>query len=154
MCIRDSRIYAFFQQGHSAKEQKDFLQEEYGIGGRSHALSGSSHSWEDYDGKGIHYRKNGCPDIHLTWEHAAKRVAALVQNNRYLPAEAQAAADKVREGNALAEQEEMAAPSVPEGKTGHAVDVYKRQQQHRPYGTAHPRSGAAVCQRGHPRLLF
>ena len=116
-----NRIYAFFQQGHSAKEQKDFLQEEYGIGGRSHALSGSSHSWEDYDGKGIHYRKNGCPDIHLTWEHAAKRVAALVQNNRYLPAEAQAAADKVREGNALAEQEEMAAPSVPEGKTGHAV---------------------------------
>ena len=72
-------------------------------------------------GKGFIIEKSGCPDIHLTWEHAAKRVAALVQNNRYLPAEAQAAADKVREGNALAEQEEMAAPSVPEGKTGHAV---------------------------------
>ncbi|MGO5096264.1 LPD25 domain-containing protein, partial [Agathobaculum sp. LCP25S3_E8] len=129
-----NRIYAFFQQGHSAKEQKDFLQEEYGIGGRSHALSGSSHSWEDYDGKGIHYRKNGCPDIHLTWEHTAKRIAALVQNNRYLSAEAQAAADKVREENALAEQEEMAAPSVPEDKTDHAVSpIMPQTPEENPY---------------------
>ena len=116
-----NRIYSFFRQEHSEKEKKDFLREEYGIGGRSHALSGSSHSWEDHDGKGIHYRKNGCPDIHLTWEHTTKRIAALVQNNRYLSAEAQAAADKVREENALAEQAEMATPSVPEDKAGHAV---------------------------------
>jgi len=30
---------------------------EYGIGGRSHALSGATHSGEDHDGKGLHYKK-------------------------------------------------------------------------------------------------
>ena len=112
-----NRIYSFFRQEHSEKERKDFLREEYGIGGRSHALSGSSHSWEDHDGKGIHYRKNGCPDIHLTWEHTTKRIAALVQNNRYLSAEAQAAADKVREENT-----QTAADDVFQSNTQPAAD--------------------------------
>ena len=120
-----NRIYSFFRQEHSEKERKDFLREEYGIGGRSHALSGSSHSWEDHDGKGIHYRKNGCPDIHLTWEHTTKRIAALVQNNRYLSAEAQAAADKVREENT-----QTAADDVFQSNTQSAAeDVFHRNTQ-------------------------
>ena len=55
MCIRDSsfaggkgRIYAFFMENHTDKEKVRFLKDEYGIGGRSHALSGATHSGEDH----------------------------------------------------------------------------------------------------------
>ena len=33
-----SRIYAFFMANHTDKEKVRFLKDEYGIGGRSHAL--------------------------------------------------------------------------------------------------------------------
>ena len=46
------RIYAFFMANHTDKEKVRFLKDEYGIGGRSHALSGATHSGEDHDGKG------------------------------------------------------------------------------------------------------
>ena len=49
------RIYAFFMENHTDKEKVGFLKDEYGIGGRSHALSGATHSGEDHDGKGLHY---------------------------------------------------------------------------------------------------
>ena len=42
-----------------------FLKDEYGIGGRSHALSGATHSGEDHDGKGLHYKKEGLPGCSL-----------------------------------------------------------------------------------------
>ena len=51
------RIYAFFMENHTDKEKVRFLKDEYGIGGRSHALSGATHSGEDHDGKGLHYKK-------------------------------------------------------------------------------------------------
>lgn len=47
------RIYAYFKEKHSPREQADFLKDEYGIGGRSHAVSGASHSGEDHSGKGV-----------------------------------------------------------------------------------------------------
>ena len=47
------RIFAFFQQPHSNKEQVDFLKQEYGTGGRSHALSNADGSDESHSGKGI-----------------------------------------------------------------------------------------------------
>ena len=39
-------------ENHTDKEKVRFLKDEYGIGGRSHALSGATHSGEDHDGKG------------------------------------------------------------------------------------------------------
>ena len=42
------RIYAFFMANHTDKEKVRFLKDEYGIGGRSHALSGATHSGEDH----------------------------------------------------------------------------------------------------------
>lgn len=51
-----ARIYEYWQKGHSAKEKADFLKNEYGTGGRSHALSGASGSGEDHDAKGIRCR--------------------------------------------------------------------------------------------------
>lgn len=51
------RIFTFFQNPHTDKEKVDFLKNEYGTGGHSHALSGAGGSWEDHDGKGLHYKR-------------------------------------------------------------------------------------------------
>ena len=56
-----SRIYAFYQTPHTAKEKLDFLKNEYGTGGGNNALSHNfmSHVWTD--GKGICYDKPTLP---------------------------------------------------------------------------------------------
>ena len=48
-----TRIYEFFQTPHTPKESADFLKKEYGIGGRTHAVSRESGSYEDHGSKGI-----------------------------------------------------------------------------------------------------
>ena len=97
------RIYAFFRENHTDKEKEKFLREEYGTGGRSHALYGATYSGEDHDGKGLHYKKQDCPDVHLSWEKAAKRITGLVQKGRYLTEQEQAEYDKIQAEKALAE---------------------------------------------------
>ncbi len=52
-----TRIYAFFQTPHTPKESADFLKKEYGIGGRTHAVSRESGSYEDHGSKGIVLKK-------------------------------------------------------------------------------------------------
>ena len=101
------RIYTFFQEHHTDKEKTAFLRQEYGTGGRSHALSGATHSGEDHDGKGLHYKKQDCPDVHLTWEKVARRIAGLIQAGRYLTEQEQAEYDKIQEEKALAEADAM-----------------------------------------------
>ena len=98
------RIFTFFQNPHTDKEKVDFLKSEYGTGGHSHALSGAGGSWEDHDGKGLHYKKDGCPDVHFTWEKAAKRITDLIQKSRYLTEQEQAEYDKIQAEKALAEE--------------------------------------------------
>ena len=99
------RIYAFFMENHTDKEKVRFLKDEYGIGGRSHALSGATHSGEDHDGKGLHYKKQDCPDVHLNWEKVAKRITSLVQKDRYLTEQEQAQYDKIQAEKDLAEED-------------------------------------------------
>ena len=83
-----ARIYDYFTQPHTPKECADFLKKEYGIGGRSPALSSATHSSEDHDGKGLHYKKRGCPEIHLSWPQVVKQIQELIRLDRYLtPAE-------------------------------------------------------------------
>lgn len=101
------RIYAFFMENHTDKEKVRFLKDEYGIGGRSHALSGATHSGEDHDGKGLHYKKQDCPNVHLNWEKVAKRITSLVQKGRYLTKQEQAEYDKIQAEKALAEEDEV-----------------------------------------------
>ena len=76
------RIYAYFKEKHSPKEQADFLKDEYGIGGRSHAVSGASHS-----GKGVSLKKQDCPEIQLNWANVAKRISELIRKDRFLTPE-------------------------------------------------------------------
>ncbi len=103
------RIYAFFMENHTDKEKVRFLKDEYGIGGRSHALSGATHSGEDHDGKGLHYKKQDCPDVHLNWEKVAKRITSLIQKGRYLTEQEQAQYDKLQEEKELAEKDAIQA---------------------------------------------
>ena len=81
------RIYAYFKEKHSPKEQADFLKDEYGIGGRSHAVSGASHSGEDHSGKGVSLKKQDCPEIQLNWANVAKRISELIRKDRFLTPE-------------------------------------------------------------------
>ena len=103
------RIFTFFQEPHTDKEKVDFLKHEYGIGGHSHALSGAMKSDESHDGKGLHYKKDGCPDVHFTWEKVAKRITDLIQKGRYLTEQEQAEYDKIQAEKALAEEDALQA---------------------------------------------
>ncbi len=78
------RIYAYFKESHTPKEQAGFLKEEYGISGSSHAVSGAG--WMDASGKGIQLRKDGCPGVQMNWGQVAKRVSELIQKDRFLTA--------------------------------------------------------------------
>lgn len=82
------RIYDFFSENHIQQEKIKFLKEEYGIGGHSHALSGSDGSFEDYSGKGIRFRKDGCTEIQMSWNNVAKRIAEIIRADRYFTPEA------------------------------------------------------------------
>ena len=84
------RIYAYFKEKHSPREQADFLKDEYGIGGRSHAVSGASHSGEDHSGKGVVLKKQDCPEIQLNWANVAKRISELIRKDRFLTPEEKA----------------------------------------------------------------
>ena len=81
------RIYAYFKEKHSPREQADFLKDEYGIGGRSHAVSGASHSGEDHSGKGVSLKKQDCPDVQLKWSKVASRISELIRKDRFLTPE-------------------------------------------------------------------
>ena len=80
--------YAFFIQDKSDREKMDFIKESYGIGGRSHALSGADNSYADYSGKGLKLSRGDLskPDaeILLKWPKVAKRVDALIESGAYL----------------------------------------------------------------------
>ena len=96
-----TRIYEFFQTLHTPKESADFLKKEYGIGGRTHAVSRESGSYEDHGSKGIVLKKNGCADIQMNWNKVASRISELIQLNRYLTPDEQAAYDREMAQDAL-----------------------------------------------------
>lgn len=79
-----SRILSFYQQEPmpDKKVAIAFLKEEYGIGGHSHSISGSSHSDEWHDAKGFHLKK-GKAEKKLTWKEAEKRIRILIENKEY-----------------------------------------------------------------------
>ena len=81
------RIYSYFLQGHSRREQEAFLKEEYGMGGRSPILS------ERESAKSIVQRiklsrgyQEGAPQLLLKWSQVAKRIEELIAAERYMTA--------------------------------------------------------------------
>ncbi len=85
------RIYEYFMEGHSSKENMTFLKNEYGVGGRSHALIGNDRSWEDHDSRGIKLSKGSImtpyAEAILTWNVVEKRIRQLVAEDKYLTKE-------------------------------------------------------------------
>ena len=77
------RITRYFSEKHTPGEQADFLKEEYGIGGRSHALTGKPGSGMGYDAKGIRLHKTGCPEVALSWKAVAQRINVLLSKQRF-----------------------------------------------------------------------
>ena len=80
------RIYEQFQKSLSAKENADFLKNEYGWGGAYPVIVGAGID-EQHDGKGIRISKgigNDKPHIDLKWSQVEKRIAELIKLDRYL----------------------------------------------------------------------
>lgn len=85
------RIYEHFLTVWNPDENVKFLKNEYGTGGRYPAVSGTTLD-EAHDHKGIKISVGSIsnPDVSITlnWKKAAKRIAQLVEAERYLsPAE-------------------------------------------------------------------
>ncbi|WP_347152423.1 Eco57I restriction-modification methylase domain-containing protein, partial [Peptostreptococcus anaerobius] len=78
------RINKFFKENHTLQEKANFLKDEYGIGGHSHAVSGAMGSDEWHDAKGLKLQKNDCNDVFLTWTSVAKHIDELFSKNLYL----------------------------------------------------------------------
>lgn len=78
------RITKFFKENHTLQEKANFLKDEYGIGGHSHAVSGAMGSDEWHDAKGLKLQKNDCNDVFLTWTSVAKHIDVLFSKNLYL----------------------------------------------------------------------
>lgn len=80
------RIYQYFTEtpARSMTEKANFLKDEYGIGGRSPAVSGADGSNEAHDSKGIVLQKNGCAPVKMQWTKAAARIDTLIRQGQYL----------------------------------------------------------------------
>lgn len=78
------RITKFFKENHTLQEKANFLKDEYGIGGHSHAVSGEMGSDEWHDAKGLKLQKHDCNDVFLTWTSVAKHIDELFSKNLYL----------------------------------------------------------------------
>ena len=83
------RIYQYFTDSpaHTGKEKADFLKEEYGVGGRSHALSRANGSSESHDAKGIKLEKEHCAPVVLSWAKVAEQIDRLIRRGLYLTEE-------------------------------------------------------------------
>ena len=79
----EKRIADFFRENHTLSEQAEFLKNEYGTGGRTHALSGNMESSEWHDAKGIGLKKGNSPEVMLSWSQVAVRIKDLIKNDRY-----------------------------------------------------------------------
>ena len=80
------RIYEQFNKSLSAKENADFLKNEYGWGGSYPVIIGAGID-ENHDGKGITLSKgfgNGAPKLTLKWNQVEKRIGELIRMDRYL----------------------------------------------------------------------
>ena len=80
------RIYEQFEKSLSAKENADFLKNEYGWGGSYPVIIGAGID-ESHDGKGITITKGISkenPHITLSWSQVEKRIGELIRTDRYL----------------------------------------------------------------------
>ncbi|MGM9628355.1 MAG: helicase SNF2, partial [Faecousia sp.] len=132
-----SRIYAFYQTPHTAKEKLDFLKNEYGIGGGNNALSHNfmSHVWTD--GKGIRYDKPNCTRIEVPWAKVVKYYDAMMESGRFAPLEE---LEQRNDSNAVIDSEIV--EEVPEIPTSEPTPVAEEKEpsewEYNSIKSAHP----------------
>ena len=87
----DGRLstYSYFIHDHTDKEKADFLKDQHGTGGGSHALCRADNSHSNHDAKGLSLTRGSfedkeVPNIFLTWSKASERVENLILSGRYL----------------------------------------------------------------------
>ena len=118
------RIYEYFTADHTGKEKAAFLKDEYGIGGRSHAVSGASHSGENHDSRGITLKKADCANVELSWTKVVARIDSLIQKDRFLsPREKERYAQLQREKEAERELPTQAQTDYNAIKEAHPDDI-------------------------------
>ena len=82
--------YSFFLNHEDSKERADFIKEQFGTGGSSHALSGADDSHADYGSKGLQLErgKYGAPHakVELKWPKVAQRIDYLIKNDKFMTA--------------------------------------------------------------------
>ena len=132
------RIYAFFKGEHTMKEKAEFLKQEYGIGGCSHAVSDTPGSAEEHDSRGERFKKAGCPDVTLTWEKVAKRIDNLIRMGRYLSEEDRQSHDEIQENQEFPAHQEAEPPAekevlpTQEEPIPSAFNAYNETKEHHP----------------------
>ena len=80
------RIYEQFQKSFLTKENADFLKNEYGIGGSSHAGGFEGYS-KNFDAKGLEIYKGYAEDrprVILKWSQVANLIEQQISQGRYL----------------------------------------------------------------------
>ena len=83
------RIVSYFKKDHTSADNADFLQQEYGSGGKGFIFGGNHVSvW--FNNSGIHVAVgdttlNADNPALITWEQAAKRIRELLDMGRYMP---------------------------------------------------------------------
>ena len=121
------RIYGYFSEQHTSKDQISFLKDEYGIGGHSNALPGSFRSFEDHGSKGIKVSKPNCDAVELSWSNVAKRITELVRTGRYLTPDEKAKYEELQQ-----QKPEPVPPPSYDAEAGSLYDRYsdmKRETQ-------------------------
>ncbi len=96
-----ARIYSYFLENHSAKDNEDFLKKEYGTGGHSPILAGLGVG-EDHNAKGLQLNRGygkGAPKLTLKWSEVAERIKYLIAMERYLTPEEKEKLKKSEEKN-------------------------------------------------------
>ena len=82
--------YSFFLNHEDNKERADYIKEQFGTGGSSHALSGADDSHADYGSKGLQLERGnyGAPyaKVELKWPKVAQRIDYLIKNDKFMTA--------------------------------------------------------------------
>ncbi|MBQ6467775.1 MAG: N-6 DNA methylase, partial [Clostridia bacterium] len=118
------RIADFFEQNRNTSDRANFLKNEYGIGGRSHAVSQSGGSFEEHSSKGIKLRKKDCQDVELSWVSVVKRIDSLIKQGRYI--------EQKQDEPEIAEANEEPGNEIAQPVTGFDPNLYNRIKEQYP----------------------
>ena len=79
------RIAALYAQTPTPQYARDFLKDEYGIGGHSHTYLDGTHGFVDYNGQGMRLSRRGfTEEMRLRWPAVEKHIRRMMENSTYL----------------------------------------------------------------------